>query len=517
MQHARAGATLGRRQIVLLTASLMMATALAALDALIVGTAMPTIVGSLGGLSLYSWVVAAYLLTSTTTVPVYGRLADMHGRKPVFLLGIGLFLLGSALCGQATSMVQLILFRAVQGLGAGAVQPMSMTIIGDVFSVEQRARMQGLFGAVWGVASVVGPPLGGLIVAYLSWHWIFYVNVPVGLVALALIVAVYHEHVEHHARTIDFPSVGLLVAGTTALLLALQETGQPGGIGAGALELLYLAAAGLLGLFVWRQARSDDPTVPLGLFGRPVIGIGYLAGFLAGLTQYGIGTYLPLFVQGAALGTALTVGTVMGPMSIGWPVGSFASGRLILRSGYKRVLAVGMLAIALGAGCLVLLTPDTPLAALMGISALVGLGMGLSSTPIIIAVQNAVPWSQRGVATALNQFTRTMGGAVGVAVMGSLLNSGLTGRLAGLAAAGSGGAQSLVNTLLDPAGRGTLAPSLVEALRVALAASLRDLFVVASAAALLGLLVTVVFFPGGGVHDHAHEPAAPSRAGGQAS
>ncbi|MHB1417260.1 MAG: MDR family MFS transporter [Chloroflexota bacterium] len=499
---------LSRRDLTLLVASLMMAIALAALDSLIVGTAMPTIVGSLGGLSLYSWLVSAYLLTSTATVPIYGRLADMWGRKPIMLFGIGLFILGSALCGLSTSMLQLIVFRGVQGLGAGAVQPMAMTIIGDVFSVEQRARMQGLFSGVWGVSSVIGPPLGALIVTYFSWHWIFYVNVPIGLVTLVLIGLVYHERVEHHRRSVDFTGAALLLGGTTALLFVLQETGQPGGLAGAPLELLYLVAFLLLGLFVWTQARSPDPTVPLALFRRPIIGLGYLAGFLVGLTQFGVGTYLPLFVQGALGGAASNVGAVMAPMSIGWPVGSIVSGRLILKSGYKGVLVAGLVAVAAGAGCLVVVGPATPQALLMGISALVGLGMGLSSTPTIIAIQNAVAWNQRGVATALNQFTRTMGGVVGVALMGSLLNVGMAAGLAATPAGGTADPGSLVNTLLDPVGRAALAPELVTALQGVLAGALQPVFIVAGLAAVVALGVTVAFFPSGSVRDHASAPAA---------
>ena len=509
MEQAYQHATLTRRQVVLLTTSLMLAIALAALDALVVGTAMPTIVGSLGGLSLYSWLVSAYLLTSTATVPLYGRLADVYGRKPIFVLGVVVFVLGSALCGLASSMTQLVVFRAVQGLGAGAVQPMAMTIIGDVFSVEQRARMQGLFSSVWGVSSFVGPPLGALIVSYLSWHWIFYVNVPVGLLALGLIFAAYRERVERHSRTVDVAGVALLAGGLAMLLFALQETGLPGGLDGLGLGVLYVLALTLLGLFVWSQSRSADPTVPLPLLRRPIIGAGYLVGFLGGLTQFGVGTYLPLFVQGAMVGTALAVGTVMAPMSIGWPLGSIASGRLIIRSGYKRVLTGGMATSALGAGCLILLRPGTPLPVLMGIAALVGLGMGLSTTPVIIAIQNAVAWHQRGVATALNQFSRTIGGVVGVALLGSLLNAGLSARVAGSPAlAGSGSSASLASTLLDPVGRATLSGQAVEVIRLALAASLHDVYVVVGVAAVVGLVATLVLFPGGSVGDHAREPVA---------
>lgn len=496
-------AALSRRGRVLLVIALILAIALAALDALVVGTAMPTIVGSLGGLSLYSWLVSAYLVTSTTTVPLYGRLADMYGRKPVFLAGIVTFLAGSALCGISGSMVQLIVFRAIQGLGAGAVMPIAMTIIGDAFSVEERARMQGMFSAVWGVSSVIGPPLGAVIVTYLSWHWIFYVNLPIGFVALAMIVLVYHERVERHERRLDLLSLGLLIAGVTILLFALQETGQSS-IGLPLpLPLFFVLGVGMLVLYFWLESRSDDPLVPVSFYRRPIIGIGYLVGFLSGMAQLGFGTYVPLFVQGPLLGTAGAVGLVMAPLSIFWPVGSTASGRLILRSGYKSVLVAGVAALTIGSAALLLLRASTPLPYLMVISALVGLGMGLSTTPRIIALQNAVAWNQRGMATALNQFSATMGGAVGVAVMGSIFNSALSNQLAGLPQlAGNADAATLANTLLDPAARGALAAPAIEALRLAFANALLPAYVVAAVAAVLSLGAAAAFFPRGGVSDH---------------
>lgn len=500
--------SLSRRETVLLVASLILAISLAALDALVVGTAMPTIVGSLGGLSLYSWLVSAYLVTSTTTVPLYGRLADMYGRKPVFLFGIGLFLLGSALCGIAGSMIQLIIFRAVQGLGAGAVLPIAMTIIGDVFSVEERARMQGLFSAVWGVSSVIGPPLGAVIVTYLSWHWIFYVNIPIGLFTLVLITLVYHEKLQRHERRLDLPAVLLLIVGVTVLLFAFQEIGHPAAERTAPLPVLFGAAIALLALFFWLESRSDDPLVPVSFYRRPIIGIGYLVGFLSGMAQLGFGTYVPLFVQGSMLGTAGSVGLVMAPLSIAWPIGSTASGRLILRSGYKTVLVAGVFGLAVACVALLLLRAETPLPYLMGISALVGLGMGLSTTPRIIALQNAVSWSQRGMATALNQFSATMGGAVGVAVMGSIFNSSLAAQLAGLPSlSAAGNPAELANTLLDPIARVALGASAIDALRLAFANALLPTYLVAAVSAVLALLAAIAFFPSGGVNDHVVEEA----------
>jgi EmrB/QacA subfamily drug resistance transporter len=510
---------LTRRQTVLLIASLMLGMALAALDATIVGTAMPTIVGQLGGVALYSWVVAAYLLTSTTTVPLYGRLADLYGRKPVFLFGIVVFLIGSALCGLSATMEQLIAFRAVQGLGAGAIQPMAMTIIGDAFGIERRAKMQGFFAAVWGVSSVIGPTLGGLIVTYLSWGWIFYVNVPVGIAAALMLMANYHEQVEHRRRSIDWLGAVLLTAGVTVLLLALQESGQGDAGGASSLGLaagLLVASLAMLGAFVFVEGRAEEPLVPMALLRTPVIGVGYLSVFLAGATQYGVSSFVPLFVQGAMGGTPLSVGIALFPMTIGWPLGAIAAGRLILRIGYRRVLVAGAVAIALGTVSLLLMRTDSSQGSVMATVALIGLGMGLTSSPVIIAIQNAVSWNQRGIATSLNQFARTIGGSFGIAVMGAVLNLELGRQLSGIALGAASGAAgrtgALVSQMLDPVARSGLAPDVMERVQVILAQTLREVYLIPIACALAGLALIVLKVPAGSVQQlGAAGPGAPVR------
>ncbi|MBI3977631.1 MAG: MFS transporter [Chloroflexi bacterium] len=486
---------LSRRQIVLLMAALVLGMALVALDTTLVGTALPTIVAELDGVALYSWLISAYLLTSTVTVPVYGRLADMWGRKPLFLWGIVLFVIGSALCGQAQSMLQLIAFRAIQGLGAGAVQPMAITILGDVFGVEQRARMQALFSAVWGTSGIVGPTLGALIVMLASWHWIFYVSLPIGLLAFFLVSRVYHERAAVQQRSVDVLGACLLTAGVSALLLALQQRAAPN---PPALPLDILAFV-LLAVFLIVELRSSDPIVPLSLCRRPVIGIGYLVGFLSGATQFGVSAFIPISVQGAMGGTALAVGAVIAPMSIGWPLGSIASGRLVLRVGYKRVLIAGAIATLLGSLGLQTLTSSTQQPVAMAIVALIGLGMGLSSTPVIIAIQNAVDWNQRGVATALTQFSRSIGGSIGAALMGALLNQQVALRLTPIGSPLGRDAPALVNDLLDPARRLAYAEPLLAAARDGLAAALSVVYLVPLVAALLGVVLVLVAFPAGKV------------------
>jgi EmrB/QacA subfamily drug resistance transporter len=498
---------LSRRQTVLLIASLMLGMALAALDATIVGTAMPTIVSTLGGVTLYSWVVSAYLLTSTTTVPLYGRLADLYGRKPVFLFGIAVFLVGSALCGLAQSMEQLIAFRAIQGLGAGAVQPMAMTIIGDAFGVERRAKMQGFFAAVWGMSSVIGPALGGVIVTYLSWGWIFYVNVPVGLAAFAMLMFNYHERIEHRQHSIDWVGAGLLTAGITVMLLAFQETGSSEGAGMGlGAGPLFVVALALLGVFVYNEARVAEPIVPLELFKRPVIGVSYLATFVAGATQFGVSSYVPLYVQGAMGGTALSVGAVLAPMTIGWPVGAIVAGRVVMKIGYKRLLVAGMVAIVVGSLGLLLLRPDSSPTTAMIVVAVIGLGMGLTSSPLIIAIQNAVAWNQRGIATSLNQFARTIGGSCGVAVMGAILNIELARGLA------RPDAEAIVGQALDPAGRGQFSAEFLLQVQTVLAGVLHEIYYVPVLCAVAGLALVVFKFPAGSVHQLGNAPRAAAAA-----
>ena len=464
--------------------ALMMSTALAAIDVTIVSTALPTIVSQLSGVELYSWLVSVYLLTSTTSVPLYGQLADNLGRKPILIWGIILFTCASLLCTQANSMTQLILFRALQGLGSGAILPMTMTIIGDLFDIKERARYQGLFSGVWGVSSIIGPALGAFILTFWSWHGIFYINLPVGLLALTLVLKFYHEHKVSSHRSVDVWGALLMTAGVCALLLAVEQESAASLATIG----FYLTSAVCLLLLIPVEKRVASPFLPLALIKRRLIGISYIIAFFGGMLQFGTSAFMPLFVQGAMGGTPTSVGLTMAPVAVGWPLGSILSGRWILKLGYKRVLFAGMTCGVLGATSLQLLNSTTPLPVVMAVMALIGFSLGLTATPVIIAVQNAVEWKQRGITTALNQFSRTIGGVIGVAVMGAVLNNRLSSYLRGSSMTAGHNADDLIRDMLDPAERGKYALDVLDAVRYDLAGALHSTYLLPLVAAVITLL-----------------------------
>ena len=458
----------------------MSAIALAALDSTVVGTAMPTIIGQLGGLSEYAWVFSIYLLTSTTTVPIYARLADVHGRKPVFMAGLTLFVLGSVLCGFAASMPQLIAFRAMQGLGAGAVQPISFTIAGDIFTPERRARMQGWFSAVWGVSAIIGPAIGGLITSTIGWPWVFELNLPVGIIAGLIIWFALHETAERHPQRIDWMGAAILTGGIVLLLVAVSEGGDLFGWVSLQVAAMLAAAIGLLAWFVRHARRTPDPLVDLELLKAPVIRAGLLVGTLAGIVMFGVTTFVPPMVQGVHLGTPLEAGVAVAAMSIGWPLASVVAGRLLARVGARPLVIGGTSMLVIGA----LLV--TQLARIDGLwfaalaCAVTGVGMGLSSTTLLVVIQGSVAWGRRAVATGLVQFSRTIGGAVGVGLMGGIL------------AAFVGAASSAI---LDPFQRGNLSAVELDAGRAALASGLTVTYWLMAAAAVAAWLVAVRAMP----------------------
>jgi EmrB/QacA subfamily drug resistance transporter len=497
---------LSKRRKVLVTLATLVGTFLAALDSTVVGTAMPTVIGELGGLELYPWAFASYLLAATVMGPIFGKLSDSYGRKPVYLAGIFLFLLGSVLAGTSQSMGALILFRTLQGLGAGAVQPVAITIMGDIFELETRARVQGLFGAVWGISAVIGPALGGFITDLISWRWVFYVNVPFGIVAAVLLAATLTESFERRERSPDYLGTALLAGGLVAVLLALL--GGDGGLSVTTLALFFGGLI-VLSLFVVVERRAVDPVVPLDLFAERIIAVSALGNVAMGGVLLGVSVYVPLFVQGALGGTAITAGAAVASLSIGWPVGSFAGGRLLLLTGYRATLLLGSALIALGSALCVPMDGGTSLAYVVVAVVVIGLGLGFTSTSYLVSVQNAVPWRRRGVATSSVVFFRTVGGSLGVAIMGAFLNASLGARYGAAVDRAAGGDENLgrllsdPNALLQPAVRGRIPDAAYSELAGALAASLSPAFWVLLFFGLLALAVAT-FFPRGSAKDLAN-------------
>lgn len=489
----------------MITLALLLAMAVASLEQTVVSTAMPSIIAQLKGLDTYPWVFSAYLLAATVTTPLYGKLADLLGRKRVLLFGLGLFGLGSALSGLAQTMPQLIAMRVVQGLGAGALGPIVLTMLGDLFTLEERAKVQGLFSAVWGVSSLAGPALGGVLTDQLSWRWVFFVTVPFAAVSAWILVTQVHETVEHRdVQPIDWPGAGLLTAGSTVLLLAVLRGGNQSAAAGASLALL---AVGLLGLFVWCERRAADPILPIDLLREPHIAAAVAGSFLIGALLFGIDTYVPLFVQGVKGGTATVAGRTITPLFLSWSISVFIAATVVVRLGFRRTAVFGSVLIAAGAVGLAVGTAypawSGPLF-LVGM-AVIGLGMGPTSLSYILGVQNAVPWGRRGAATATVIFFRTIGGALGVGALGASLAVSLGQRLSL-----SPGVD--VAAALRPETHARLAPQALDAVRRALGGSLRDVFIEMSVLAALAIVCSLGL-QGGRATSHDDAGAAPGEAG----
>lgn len=494
------------RPFYFLVTALWLSNLLPALDATLVGTALPTIIGKLDGLSLYSWVFAAYLLALTASIPIFGKLADLFGRKPVFFFGMGLFMLGSILSVLVQSVEQLILCRVLVGIGTASAMPTAMTIMGDALPAEQRAKIQWVFASAWFVSSLVGPALASVITLYLSWRLVFPVTVPLGLLSCYLLATQYHEQIERRSHQIDYLGVGLLGAGVLALLLALSPTNRAGGIDLAANGGLLVLAGVLLAAFLWNETRAAEPVLPLRLFLIPVVGFAALGGLASGVAQFGATSFIPLFVQGAQGGTAADVGLVLPWLTIGWPIGAALGGRYLMRIGFRRSVVAGMVCVAAAQiGFILLDQKSSPVQAAASM-ALMGLGFGFSSVGFMISVQDSVSWTERGVASASLQFFRSIGGSVGVAIMGTIMTMRMQPLLELHNVAATAGSAS---ALLDPKARQALAPETLAALQVGMGDALHVVFLVMAAAAVVGLAVAF-WFPNAIVQpEHERPPMQP--------
>ena len=402
--------------------------AMIAIEATIVSTAMPQIIADLGGLRLYSWVFSSFLLAQTAMTVVFGNLADVYGRKPIMLIGICIFLLGSILAGFAWSMPAMICFRLIQGVGAGAMQPVAMTIVADLYPARERGKVQGYLASVWAVAAVVGPLLGGLIVSSVSWAWIFWINIPVGIAAAAGFVLFLKEIAEHKRRTIDVGGAFSFTVAVTSLLIALTELGNDHPTRLAGAAMLFLIAAAI---FVVLERRVTDPIVSFALWSHRPIAATNLVGVLAGMALIGLTTFLPIYVQLVMQRSPTTAGFTLTTMLIGWPAGATLAARLFHRFALRHLLLSGALLQPLGAAFFVVLTPhSSPVWPAMG-SLVMGFGMGLISVPSLVLIQEIVDPTQRGSVTASNIFSRNLGSTLGATVLGAVLNHGLraSGRL----------------------------------------------------------------------------------------
>ncbi|OIJ14235.1 MFS transporter [Anaerobacillus alkalilacustris] len=410
-----------------ITIALIIATFLAAIEVTVISTAMPVITRELGGIDLISWVFAIYLLTYAVMTPIFGKLADLFGRKKIFITGVTLFLLGSALCGFSQSMEQLILFRALQGVGAGALMPMTFTIVGDVFKYEQRAKAQAIIGSIWGIAGIFGPLVGGFFVDYFTWHWIFFINIPFGLIAMYLIWKNLEERIEKRKRSIDYGGAVTFIIGTTALLYALLTGGNEIAWNDFQMIVLFSVAFVFLALFIIVQLKVSEPMLPFQLLKNRHLLIVNLSGLLLGAILIGLTAYLPLWIQGVLLLAATSSGLTLIPMSIGWPIAAFFSGRFIVKLGTKPLSLSGVILIFIGTSALAFITSTTPNYILVIIMFIIGLGFGLSFTVFTVIVQSSVQWHFRGTAASSNAFLRTLGQTLGIAVLGAVLNQHIGG------------------------------------------------------------------------------------------
>ncbi len=481
-QSASRSAIAGRRKI---TVALMVSMMVAAVEQLIVSPAMPSIIAHLKGFDIYPWVISAYLLAATVSVPIYGKLADLFGRKPVLIFGLVLFSLGSILSGTSMSMGQLIVMRTIQGLGAGAVSPIVLTMLGDLFTLKERAQVQALFSAVWGLSSVGGPLIGGYLTDNIGWRWVFLICVPFAAVAILMLMVYVSEPIAHRkVAPIDWAGAALLTSGVSSLLWVVLD----GSRRSWTINVLLLAcSAVLMVLFVFRERVAADPILPMSLMTRPIIAAALVASFAFGGILFGIETYVPLHVQGVQGGDATRAGRALTPLFLVWAFSGAVAARAVVRYGFRWSGLAGSVLVVLGCLCLVT-GASFPIwcrpCFVVGL-AITGMGMGPTSFSFILAVQQAVSWGQRGVATGSAILLRTIGGSTGVGVLGGTLGWELMHRLA---QSGSSGID--VGAALRPETHQSLRPDQLELVQFNLGLTLRDVFLMITVLAVVSLICT---------------------------
>jgi EmrB/QacA subfamily drug resistance transporter len=473
-EHLRPAVIVPRRGAVLVAA--LIATFMPAVESSIVATAIPTIVGNLGGFSLFSWVFAAPLLTMAVTIPIYGRLADIYGRKRIFFFGTTIFLIGTTLCGFARSVEVLICFRAIQGLGSGAIQPIAMTIIGDIYTPAERARVQGWSSSVFGLAAVVGPALGAFLVQHVHWSVVFWVNLPIGCIAMTMFALYLPEQMTRRDHRIDYLGGLLLVLGVGSLMLALVQAKTVGV--AGVAGLVTFGVLVLVWLYI-HEREAPEPMLPLELWRRRVVALCNLAGFGASATMMAVTVLLPTYVQGVMGGGPATAGLAIGSVSVSWMGAAFVAGRLMIRTSYRLTAVIGAAALLVGSLMLAVLEPTSGLLWPAAAAFVMGIGMGFCNTTFLVAIQATVQLHERGIGTSSQMFMRIFGQSIGAAAFGGIVNFGVDRLLPGSGA--------LVSRMLDPATRDSLGADTLARLADAVGVAAHHAFLLAIVIAALTL------------------------------
>ncbi len=473
-------------------AAAMMASFLAATEATIVATAMPTIVAQLGDFALFSWVFTAYLLTQGVTVPIYGRMCDFYGRKRVLYFGIAVFMVSSVLAGFAWNMLSLIVFRVMQGLGSGSLATVSQTIVSDLYPPPERAKVQGYISSVFATSALVGPVLGAFIVAHWAWQWIFWINVPFCLATVAMLAATFREKVELRPHKIDYLGSVLLAVGTSLLMYALTRAAS---LSATAIVLLVGGAVAALALFVVQESRAPEPMLPLGIWRHRIVTYGNCASASLGAAQMAVIVFLPAFIQGVLNEPPMLAGLALTAMSMAWPTGGFIAGQMLLKITYRRSSSMGAVVLVAGAVMLMLLNPSLGVDWAIAGSFVMGLGMGLTNMGFFVGIQSSVDWDQRGVVTSSFNYSRIIGQSIGAAVFGGIVNAALAARIHG------GG--DLVSRILEPSLRQALSPADLASLMDAFGGALHRIYQINVVLALLTMVWAISLPKGLSLHTHA--------------
>lgn len=460
----------------ILTASVVLIF-MTGIEGTVVATAMPTIISHVGGFELFSWVFSGYFLAQGVTIPIYGRLADLYGRKRVLFFGLIVFVIGTTACGFATSMLVLVIFRVVQGIGAGAVQPINQTLIGDLYPPAQRAKMAGFFSGIWGIAAIVGPVLGAFVIAVAAWNWVFWVTVPIAILGFALLAFALHERIEHRRHRIDYLGAALMALGIGLFLYTLIDAHH---LGLSTFLLLVIVAAAIMAALIVHERRAPEPILPLTLWRNRVILSGAVGCFGVGCVVMASTTFLPAYIQGVMGRSPIVAGYALAISSVTWIAGSWAGGQIMLRASYRAATMVGGCFLVIGVSMLIALDPSRgPLWAATG-TGLVGIGMGLNQNTYTVAAQSVVDWSERGTATAIISLMRMLGQTVGTAVYGAVVNLTLAGMLG----------DNAVDRIMDPNLRDKLSASAVAPVMAGVGDAIRNVYWVA------GILVLMIIIAG---------------------